>query len=115
MKKIRVECRLSSKQSQILESKSQKHGKTKSECLREAAFAYWENRYLVPAGVEMDLSTLVFLFRNMANNINQIAKYANTFRRLRIVDALALKGTVQEMERLVDGFVRNPIENADDR
>ena len=114
MKKMRIECRLSSEQSKVLENKSKEYGLTKSECLREAAFAHMEKQYLVPDSIGTELSTLVFLFRNMACNINQIAKHANTYKKLKVVDVLTLSKTVQELERLVTEFVENPTTVMDD-
>ena len=64
--------------------------------------------------METELATLVFLFRNMACNINQIAKHANTYKKLKVVDVLTLSKTVQELERLVTEFVENPTTVMDD-
>lgn len=110
----RVNCTLTFREYQQLVQEAKTLGKSPTAFIREATFAYIENRQLVSSGVETELATLVFLFRNMACNINQIAKHANTYKKLKVVDVLALSRTVQELERLVIEFVEKPISIRDD-
>jgi len=109
-----VNCVMTKEQYKELQQEAKKIGKKLTEYVREAALAHKGKKYLVPESVATELATLVFLCRNMACNINQIAKHANTFRKLRIVDVVALSGTVQELERLVKEFVEKPIYIGDD-
>ena len=104
-----VNCVMTKEEYKRLQQGAKLIGKKPTEYLREAAFAHQEQRYLVPEGIATELSTLVFLFRNIACNINQMSKHANTLRKLKIVDVLSLRGNVQEMERLVKEFVKNPV------
>ena len=110
----RVNCTLTFREYQQVVQEAKRLGRSPTAFIREATFAYLENRHLVSSEVETELATLVFLFRNIACNINQIAKYANTYKKLKVVDILALSKTVQELERLVIEFVENPVSIMDD-
>jgi len=57
--------------------------------------SYEQGDYLPPKIVEGRLQEISLLLRNIANNINQIAKHSNTFRRV-----IGQKQIIQMLQRL---------------
>lgn len=86
-------------------------GKPPTAFLREAALAYLERRYLVPARIEDRLQELVFLFRNIAGNLNQLAAKANALKRATVFDLLFARRLVLRLEEAVKDFLRRPPED----
>ncbi len=109
-----MNCSLTPEEFRRIKKAAKTKGKTPTAYLREACLAYMDCRCLVSENLEVEFSGFVFLMRNMANNLNQIAKWANTFQRLRVVDIVAMRGTIFEVERLVKEFVKNPVTMGDD-
>ena len=98
---------LSIKEYEILKKESTKYGITPNKLIINQALAYKNSNYLVPNSIDKDLKQLIFLFRNIANNINQIAKHSNIFKKLigtnKIVTNLAI------LEKNVIEFIRKPL------
>lgn len=60
-----------------------KKEKTKvSALVKNMTLAYMQTKTLVPSSIEERLNEFVFLMRNVANNINQIARISNTVKHL---------------------------------
>lgn len=73
-----------------------------SKLVKNMTIAYMQTKTLIPNGVEERLTEFVFLMRNSANNINQIAKHSNTLKTL--VDENGLFMELKKMEDLVRNF-----------
>ena len=103
----RLDCALTLDEYAKLKTKARASNLPPTTLLRQAAFAYLEKSPLIPPDLERELSTLVFLFRNMANNLNQIAKHTNTHKKLSLFNALQARETILELENLVKDFFKN--------
>ena len=55
---------------------------------------------------KQDLQQLIFLFRNIANNINQIARNSNVFKTLLSSNKLLTR--IKELESAVINFIQTP-------
>lgn len=107
-RKVPVNCSLTRDENTDLERRARRLGMRKTTCLKKLAFAYSENRYLVPANIEAKLEALIVLFRNVATNINQIAHHANRNRQTSYADYLKLKEEVLTLEDRIKRATRNP-------
>lgn len=92
----------------IIKKRAERLHMKPTTCLKALALAYSEQRYLVPANVETKLEAVVALLRNVANNINQVARQANQMRRSDFQDYLVLKEEVLTLEDKIKRAIRNP-------
>lgn len=83
-------------------------GRKPAVFVRDAALAYLEQRYLVPADIERRLVTVTALIRNIAGNLNQIAAKTNTLQRVLLWDLKKARERVLELEDVIRRFVRYP-------
>ena len=87
-----------------LRQRANKEGVKPPQLLKNMALAYHQQAPHSSASLEKELQETRFLFRNIANNINQIAYHSNTIRRL--ADENGLLREIQKLEQLViDYFV----------
>jgi hypothetical protein len=103
----RLDCTLTVEEFRKVKSLATSANLPPTTLFRQAAFAYLEKTSLISPATENQLSTLTFLFRNMANNLNQIAKHTNTHKRLSFFNAMQARETVLELEKLVKDFIEN--------
>lgn len=113
-RRVPVNCSLSKVEDEKLRRRAKRLGMPKATCLRELAFAYSETRYLVPTNIERKLEAVVFLMRNIASNINQLAARANRNKQTNYSDYLKLKEIVLSIEDRIKQATHNP-KLADDR
>lgn len=104
----RVDVTLNRQQYDALEQAARAAGRPVAAFLREAAFAYLERRYLVPAGIEQGLHAVTLQLRAAGNNLNQIAHQANMKRRATADEVHQARELLQTMEAAVARFVRCP-------
>lgn len=104
----RINCTLTKAEYATIEKRAQRLKMKPTACFKAPALAYSEGRYLVPAGVEAKLEAVVFLLRNIANNVNQVARRANETKQASFQDYLALKEEVLSLEDRIKRAVRNP-------
>lgn len=104
----RINCTLTKAEYIAVEKRAQRLKMKPTACFKALALAYSEGRYLVPTGVEAKLESVVFLLRNIANNVNQIACRANEAKQASFQDYLALKEEVLSLEDKIKRAVRNP-------
>jgi len=79
---------------------------TPTAFLRDSVLAYLENCRLPTKATEQQFSELVFLLRNIANNLNQIARQANTVQKLTFGDFLNIKSTLNNLEDTAEAFMK---------
>ena len=82
------------------------HDTTLNKQIVAQAIAYQNSNYLVPKDINDNLVKLIYLFRNIANNINQIAKHSNIFKKLISTNKILTNLKSLEME-LIE-FIRKP-------
>jgi len=104
----RVDCVFSPDQYRKLKARAKEAGLAPSVFLREAAFAYLEKRYLVPANISDRLDELTALLRNMANNLNQIARHTNTIKRATVFNLIKARQVVFQFEETLQAFITYP-------
>lgn len=83
-------------------------GLTPTEYLREAAFAYSDQRYLVPHSLENALWAVSDQLAAMGNNLNQIARHTNLEHKATRQDLADARSCLDRAERLIQAAVRNP-------
>lgn len=91
----------------ILAPAAARAGLSPTEYLREAAFAYGEQRYLVPRGLEAALWAVSDQLAALGNNLNQIARHANLHGRASRQDLADARRCLERAEQLVQA-VRTP-------
>lgn len=89
-----------------VKKEAQSVGLTPTAFLRESVLAYLENARLPTKMAQKEWSELVFLLRNMANNLNQIARQANTVQRLSVHDFARTKTLLQHLEEMAERLVK---------
>ena len=89
-----VNATLSDKERRRLDGEAKALGRTPTACFREAAFAYFDRRTLLPKAYEQQLAEAIGEIRRIGNNLNQLAHHANARRR-------ATHREVQEARRLL--------------
>lgn len=92
----------------ILAPAAAEAGLTVTEYLREAAFAYAEQRYLVPSGLEAALWAVSDQLAALGNNLNQIARHANLEHQATRQDLADARRCLERAEQLVESAVRSP-------
>lgn len=97
MREERVNCRLSPEEQQKLGVFAREAAMKPSTLLRCAAFAYLEQRFLLPPHLEDLLLRLLQESRRIGTNLNQLAAKANTLQR-------ATGGDLRTARRLVGNF-----------
>lgn len=103
-----INCVLTLEEYDVLKERAVSIGRKPTVYLREAAFAYMQARYLVPSGVEEQLSTLIAELRKIGGNVNQLAKRANRIQKLTVWDAVLARERLNQLEDRVKAFIRNP-------
>ena len=100
-----IKCSLENSQYQSLEQYAKKAGMKPATFLRAAAFAYMNQRQLLPKSVTDRLPSLISFIRNIANNLNQIARHTNTFKKTTIYDLLKARNNVLAFEDKILSFI----------
>ncbi len=104
----RIESTFPEDQYRRLLQAAKESGRRPSVFLREAAMAYLEKRYLVPEDVTTALHNLTLQLRSAGNNLNQMARYANTNKEASHALLRDARRCLQEMEDRIALFIKNP-------
>lgn len=99
----RVSVTLSNSEYAELEKRAKAEGVKLTTLAKNMMMAYHQQAPIIPETIQAELNDLHFLLRNVANNINQIAHYSNTIRRLADENGLLLE--IQKMETTINTFV----------
>jgi hypothetical protein len=102
-----VNCVLSQDEYAVLQERAKTDGQTPTAYLRKIAFAYMEQQPIWPKAIEIRLQELVRLLRNMATNLNQIARRTNRNTKLGFFDAFQARKTVLDLEIAFKVFMDN--------
>ena len=102
-----VNCVLSIEEYATLKKQAESAGCSPTAYLRKAAFASLERKPLIPKFIEVRISELVHLLRNMATNLNQIARRTNQTTKLGLFDAFQARKTVLGLEIAFKVFMDN--------
>ncbi|MDC0947965.1 plasmid mobilization relaxosome protein MobC [Gammaproteobacteria bacterium] len=93
------------------------HGEMKpTSYIKILALSGLRQQAVIPASLEDELKTLRFAVRNIANNVNQIARYSNTVATLTAGDENNLLSHLKQLEDAVQSYTNGQIlKQADDR
>jgi len=100
-----IKCSLENSQYQSLEQYAKQAGMKPATFLRAAALAYMNQRQLLPKSVTDRLPSLISFIRNIANNLNQIARHTNIFKKTTIYDLLKTRENVLAFENKILSFI----------
>ncbi len=91
-----------------------KEGVSLSKLIKNMAIAYQQESFLLPQSQLDKLDEFVYLVRNIANNINQIAHHSNSIKS--VVDDGRVFEHLKSMEDQVKAFITQPYKkgHADD-
>lgn len=84
---------------------SEKEGVKVSKLLKTMALSQAGKTFYLPKDVQDKLTEFVFLMRNIANNVNQIARHSNTVKNL--IDENGLLSYLRDLESTVKDYVRS--------
>ena len=103
-----VNCALALDEYDRLKTHAEKAGRKPTTHLRESALAYMRQQYLVPKDLKEQIGNLTALLRNIAGNLNQIAKRTNHIQKLTVIDALHARSLVLKLETAIKRFINHP-------
>lgn len=87
---------------------AERHNSKLGLFLKNCIFGYLDRQYVVPDPEQ--LNRIEITIRGIGNNINQIARYANSVRTLGIFHAKRLDNLVNQLEDEISCFIKNPPE-----
>ena len=104
MRRYQPRIDLSEIQYQGFEKDAKAHGfSSVSKTIKHMALAYQQESFLVPLSEREKLDEFVFLVRNIANNLNQIAHHSNAVRG--VTDESRVFEHLKKLENEVKSFV----------
>ena len=89
-----------------LKVQAKKYNLTPNKLLLKQALCYTQSNYLVPNDTNEKLVKLIHLFRNIANNINQVAKHSNIFKK--VLSTKAVVTNLARLEKELVAFITQP-------
>lgn len=95
---------LTQEQYSYFEKVAEKEGLTVTSLIKAMALLQAEKTYYLPKEIQEKLNEFVFLIRNIANNVNQIARHSNTIKEL--TDEHGLLNYLQKLETEVKEYVK---------
>jgi len=103
---------LSDSEYKIFNQLAKKEGISVSKLIKNMAIAYQQESFLLPQSQLDKLDEFVYLIRNIANNINQIAHHSNTVKT--VVDDGRVFEHLKSMEDEVKNFITQPYKKGGD-
>jgi len=107
-RKKRIKCTLEVSQYQSLKKYAKQAGMKPATFLRAAVLAYMKQRQIMPKNITDHLPSLISFIRNIANNLNQIARHTNTLKKTTIYDLLKARNNVLAFENKILNFIKSP-------
>jgi len=107
--RVRINCSFSKKELndyKILKSSAKQDGYNVTLYLKKCAIAYIKQKRILPMYIEIKLDRLIILTSNLANNLNQIARYVNTVKRVTVFDLIKARMIVFKFEKAVVEFFK---------
>lgn len=89
-----------------IQKHAKKSGITPTTFLRACSLAYLKDERVPSKQAEKNISELVFLLRNLGNNINQIARQSNTIQKVALGDFLSLKTLLSHLEDTAEHAIK---------
>lgn len=95
---------LTKEQYSYFEKVAEKEDLTVTSLIKAMALLQAEKTYYFPKEIQEKLNEFVFLIRNIANNVNQIARHSNTVKEL--TDEHGLLNWLKKLETEVKEYVK---------
>lgn len=95
---------LTKEQYSYFEKVAEKEDLTVTSLIKAMALVQAEKTYYLPKEIQEKLNEFVFLIRNIANNVNQIARHSNTLKEL--TDEHGLLNWLKKLETEVKEYVK---------
>lgn len=89
-----------------IQQHAQVSGLTPTAFLRHCTLAYLKDERVTSQKAENTLLEWIFLLRNISNNMNQIAKQANTLQKVALGDFVQLKILIQQLEETAEKAIK---------
>ena len=105
-RKKRLNLTLDPDQFQQVKKEAEDVGIPPTAFIRESVLSYIKKERLPSRKAEEKLTELIFLMRNMTNNLNQIARQANTIQKLSINDFIQTKRLLGDLETRTESFIK---------
>lgn len=90
-----------------IEAHAKACGLTPTAFLRESVLYYLAGTRLPTDDEKQALSELIFLLRNLGNNLNQIAKHCNTYQKLVFGNFMHTRKLLADLEAIVETAVKD--------
>ena len=103
----RVNLTLAPAEFELLERLADRDGKAVTTLVHDQLMANLSGLPYVPERVATELSELKFLLANIANNINQMARYSHTVRAF--TSEGQLLGEIERLQGVIEAFTRNKL------
>ncbi len=98
----KIECTFRNQEYKKLCGQAQKAGLPVSTYLKETCFAFEKKQPIHTKELQEQFNQTIFLLRNVANNINQIARKVNTIKKVTFGDLFKTKQNVHQLEKIVE-------------
>lgn len=92
--------------------KAKQHNLAATTYFRNLALKAFYAELIAPPEIEQELHELTLLIRNIANNVNQMARYSNTVRKL--IDEQKLLRELQQLELSIKNYTQNKLKDPHD-
>jgi hypothetical protein len=102
----RVSITLSNEEYKSLEKRAKKEGVRITTLVKNMTLAYHQQQPLLSQDLKTEMQEMRFIFRTIANNINQIAHHSNTIKRLADENGLLLE--IKKLEDIVLEHYQKP-------
>ncbi len=104
----RIYCSFQQNELKLLQNKAQYVGLKPASYLKAVFFAYQHKDYLLPQKLEAELRRLIQSIHAIGNNLNQIARHANTVKGINDTELKAVFALLFEYKALLERFIKNP-------
>lgn len=102
----RVSITLSNEEYRELEQRAKQENVKITTLVKNMALAFHQQQSVVSQDLKTELQDMRFIFRNIANNINQIAHHSNTIKRLADENGLLLE--IKKLEDIILEHYQKP-------
>jgi hypothetical protein len=101
-------CNLTQEEFLFLQAHALRSGRRITPYLKECALAYLKKEHILPKHIGEKITALHTLCRNIATNLNQIARHVNTVKKATVFDLLKAKVSLKKLAEGFENFIRSP-------
>jgi hypothetical protein len=101
-KRKRVNCSFTKQEYNQIVKHAKQVGLAPTAFLKQTVFAYLNQGIVIPKDINAHLNKITLELRKAGNNLNQIARKANTVKKATIFDLVSAKRILRDMEKKVE-------------